>query len=117
MNKVENFFKNAKCKHGQRSAMTNSAWYDLNKDCTVLKLHDMCHNPKRNCQKQITFTPRQILLEGNGFKDTMRSFFNGSQTAWNKFFKPTVNTLAPIIGKAVEARSGNPRLLKLLLIF
>ena len=54
------FVRNAKCKHGHRSAMSNSAWRDLNKKCTVLKLHDMCHNPKSNCQKQITFSPRQF---------------------------------------------------------
>ena len=45
----------------------------------------MCHNPKCNCQKQITFTPKQFQLEGNGFKNTMKKIFKGSQTAWNKF--------------------------------
>ena len=30
------------------------------KNCTVLKLHDMCHSPKCNCQKQITFTLKTI---------------------------------------------------------
>ena len=35
------------------SAMSNSTWCNLNKNCTVLKLHDMCHNPKCNGQKQI----------------------------------------------------------------
>ena len=46
MNRGENFIENAKCKHGHQSAMSNSAWCDLNKNCTVLKLHDMCHTPK-----------------------------------------------------------------------
>ena len=45
----EDFMRNAKCKQGHRSAMSNSAWCDLNEKCTVLKLHDMCHNPKCNC--------------------------------------------------------------------
>ena len=72
MTRVEKFLKSAKCTHGHQSAMSNSAWCDLNKNCTVLKLHDMCHNPKCNCQKQITFTPRQFQLEGNGFKNTMK---------------------------------------------
>ena len=54
---VENFVRKASCKHGRRSAMSISAWCDLNKNCTGLKLHDMCHFSKCNCQKQITFTP------------------------------------------------------------
>ena len=47
----QDFIENAKCTHGHRCAMSNSAWCDLNKNCTVLKLHDMCHNPKYKCQK------------------------------------------------------------------
>ena len=74
MNKGEDFFKSAKCTQGHQSAMSNSAWCDLNKDCTVLKLHDMCHNPKCKCQKQKTFSPRQFQLEGNGFKITMKKY-------------------------------------------
>ena len=60
MTRAENFVLNAKCTHGYRSAMSNSARCDLNKNCTVLKLHDMCHNPKCNYQKQITFTPKEL---------------------------------------------------------
>ena len=33
---------------------------DILKRCTILKLQDMCHNPKCKCQKQITFTPKQF---------------------------------------------------------
>ena len=54
MTKGESFVKYAKCKHGHRSAMNNSAGCDLNKNCAVLNLHDICHNPKCNCQKQTT---------------------------------------------------------------
>ena len=39
----------------------------------------------------------------------MKKIFNGSQTAWNKFLKPAVNTLAPVIGMAVGAKSRNPK--------
>ena len=49
----------------------------------------MCHNPNCKRQKQKTFSPRQFQLEGNGFKNTMKKKFKGSQTAWNKFLKPT----------------------------
>ena len=107
MTEGEDFIKNAKSTHGHRSAMSNSTWCDLNKNCTVLKLHDMCHNPKCKRQKQITFTPKQFQLEGNGFQKTMKKIIQGSQTAWNKFSKPTINKLAPVIGTAVGAKSKN----------
>ena len=68
----ESFLKSAKCTHGPRSAMSNSAWCDLNKNCTVLKLHDMCHYPEGKGQKQKTFSPSQFQLECNGFKSTMK---------------------------------------------
>ena len=77
MTKGEDFIKNAKCTHGHRSTMSNSAWCDLNKNCTVLKLHDTCHNLKCKCQKQITFAPNQFRLEGNGFKNTMKKNIYG----------------------------------------
>ena len=51
MTRGEDFIKNAKCSHGHRSAMSNTAWCDLNKNCTMLKLHDMCHNPNVNVRK------------------------------------------------------------------
>ena len=110
MTKGEEFIKSAKCTHGHRSALSNSAWCDLNKNCTVLKLHDMCHNPKCKCQKQITFSPNQFQLEGAGFENTMKKMFKGSQTAWNNFLKPTLNTLAPVIGMAVGAKSKNKQI-------
>ena len=71
MTRRQDFIKNAKCTHGHRPAMSNSAWCDLIKNCTVLKLQDMCHNPNCKCQKQIIFRPNQFQLEGAGFKKTM----------------------------------------------
>ena len=65
----------------------------------------MCHNPKSNCRKQITFAPKQFQFEGAGLKNTMKSNFKGSQKAWNSFLKPTINTLAPVIGMVVGAKS------------
>ena len=67
----------------------------------------MCHNPKCKCQKQTTFSPNQFQLEGAGFKNAMKKIFRGSPKAWNKFFKPTINTLAPVIWMAVGAKSKN----------
>ena len=37
----------------------------------------------------------------------MKKIFKGSQTAWSKILKPTINTLAPVIGMAVGAKSKN----------
>ena len=70
--KEKKFIRKASCKHGHRALMKKSAWCDLTKDCTVLKLHDMCHQPKCNCQKQNTFTPEQFHLEGSGFKNIIK---------------------------------------------
>ena len=107
MTRGQDFIKNAKCTHGHRSAMSNSAWCDLNKNCTVLKLHDICYNPRCKCQKQITFTPNQFQLEGAGFYKTMKKIFKGSQTARNKFLKPAVIVAAPLIVMAVSAKTKN----------
>ena len=89
--------------------MSNSAWGNLNKNSTVLKLHDMCHNPKCNCQKQITFTPKQFQLEGGSIKSKLQKKFKGTLTAWNKFLKPAINETAPFIGMAVSAKTKNPK--------
>ena len=111
MTRGEDFIKNAKCTHGHRSAMSNSAWCDLNKICIVLKLHDFCHNPKCKCQKQLTFTPQQFQLEGGGsIKSKLQKIFRGTQSAWNKFLKPALNMASPYIGMAVSARTKNPKI-------
>ena len=75
MTRAENFFKNAKCTHCHRSAVSNSAWCDLKKNCTVSKLHDMCRNPNCNCQKEIIFTPKQFQLENGSIKCKLQKNF------------------------------------------
>ena len=109
MPRAESFIKHANCKHGHRSAMSNSAWCDLKQDCTVLKLHDMCHNPNYKCRKQITFTPRQFQKEGGSLKSKLQKIFKGTQTAWNEFLKPALNFASPYIGNAVNAKTKNPK--------
>ena len=37
----------------------------------------------------------------------MKKRFKGSQKAWNSLFKPTINTLAPVFGRAVGAKPKN----------
>ena len=110
MSRGQYFIKNAKCTHGHRSAMSNSAWCDLKKNCTVLKLHDMCHNPKCKCQKMITFTPNQFQLEGGSIKSKIQKVFRGTQTAWNKFIKPGLKMATPLISADVAAKTKNPQL-------
>ena len=109
MTRGQDFIKNAKCSHGHRSAMSNSAWCDLNKNCTVLKLHDMCHNPKCKCQKQITFSPKQFQLEGGSIKSKLKSIFRGTKTAWDKFIKPGLKMATPLISAAIAAKTKNPQ--------
>ena len=89
--------------------MSNSAWTDLNSQGNILKLHDKCPNPKRNCQKIITFTPHQYMLEGGSIKSKLKSIFKGTEKMWNKFLKPAVNVAAPFIGMAVSAKTKNPK--------
>ena len=104
MTKTESFVKYAKCKSGHRSAIRNPARCDLNKTCTVLKLHVMCQNPKCNCPKQNTFTPKQFQLEGGPSKSKLQKTFKGTQTAGNNFLSPAVNATAPFIEMAVSAK-------------
>ena len=69
----------------------------------------MCHNPKCNCQKQINFTPKQFQLEGGSIKNKQPKIFRGTQTAWNKFLRPTIDATAPFIGMAVSAKTKTPK--------
>ena len=39
----------------------------------------------------------------------MKKIFKRSQKVWNSFLKQTINTLAPVIGMAVGAKSKNPQ--------
>ena len=109
MTRGKSFVKNAKFTHGHQSAMSILAWCDLKENCTVLKLHDMCHNPKRNSHRQITFSPNQFQLEGAGFKNTMKKTLKGSHTAWNKFIKPGLKMATLLISAAVAAKTKNPQ--------
>ena len=104
--------KKGKCKNGHCSSMSNSAWCGLNSKGDSLKLHDISHNPKCKGQKGITFTPKQLQLEGSGFTKTRRKIFKGRQKAWNSFLEPTINTPAPVIGMAVGANSKNPQVVQ-----
>ena len=97
--------------------MLNSAWTDLNSEGNMLKPPDKCPNPNCNCQKMITFTPHQSMLEGGSNKSKLQKFFKGTQTASKKFLKPAVNVAAPFIGMAVSAKTKNPKVEQATTIF
>ena len=81
MTKGENFIKRGKCKNNRCSSMSNSAWTDLNSKGNILKLHDKCPNPKCGCQKIITLTPHQYMLEGGSIKRKLQKIFKGKKKA------------------------------------
>ena len=97
MTRGEDFIKRGKCSKNHCSSMSNSALTDLNSKGNILKLNDKCPNPKCGCQKIITFTPHQYMLEGGSIKSKLQKIFKGTQTAWNKFLKPAIKATAPFI--------------------
>ena len=70
--------------------MSNSAWTDLNSRGNILKLHDKCPNPKCNCQKIITFTPHQYILEGGSIRVKLQKIFRGTKKIMGKFLSNQV---------------------------
>ena len=86
-----------------------SAWCELNFKGDIIKLYDECPNPECNCQKVITFTPHQYMLEGGSLKNKRQKNYRGSQTTWNKPLKPAINATAPFIGMAVSDKTKNPK--------
>ena len=109
MTRGSDFIEKGRCKNKHCSSMSNSAWTGLNSKGNILKLHDKCPNRKCGCQKIITFTPHQYMLEGESTKSKLQKIFRGTQTAWNKFLKPAANVAAPFIGMAVSAKTKNPK--------
>ena len=73
----QKFELKGKCKKNHFSAISNSAWCDLNCEGDILKLHDMCPNHTCICQKQIIFTDRQFQVAGTGFKKKLQKYFKG----------------------------------------
>ena len=109
MTRAESFIKRGKCSKNHCSSMSNSAWTDLNSKGNILKLHDKCPNPKCGCQKIITFTPLQYMLEGGSIKCKLQKIFKGTKTAGDKFFKPGLKMATPLISAAVAAKTKNPQ--------
>ena len=72
MTKGEHFFKNGNFKRGHCSAMSSSAWCDLNTKRDILNLHDIYPSSTWKCQNQFIFTPRQFQLEGAGLESSVK---------------------------------------------
>ena len=82
----------------------------LNSKGDILKIHDKCLNPKCGCQKIITFTPHQYMLEGGSIKTRLRKIFRGTKKAWDSYIKPGLKKMAsPLISAAIAAKTKNPQ--------
>ena len=81
MTRGEDFMKKERYGKNHCSSMSNSLWTDLNSQGNILKLHDKCPNPKCGCQKVITFTPHQYMLEGGSIKSRLQKIFKGRKKA------------------------------------
>ena len=81
--------------------MSNLSWCDFKNKGNLLECHDMCPNPKCKGQKQIFFTPNQFQCDGAVFRKTMKKSIQ--RQSKSSFSKPAVNTLAPVIGRAIGA--------------
>ena len=62
------FFRKGNRKNKHCSPMSNTPWCDLNSKGDILKIQDKCPNPKCNCQKILTFTPHQYMLQSGLIK-------------------------------------------------
>ena len=109
MTRAESFMKRGKCSENHCSPKPNSAWTDLNSQGKILKLHDKCTKPKCNCQKNITFTPHQYMLERGSIKSKLQKTFRGRKKAWDNFIKPGLKMATPLISAAVAAKTKNPQ--------
>ena len=117
MTRGEDFIKRGKSKNVHCSSMSNSAWTELNNKGKILKIHDICPNPKCGCQKIITFTPHQYMLEGGSIKSKLQKNFKGTKKAWDSFIRPGSKMATPLISAAVAAKTKNPNQLKLRRVF
>ena len=70
--KVEKIIQKGRCQNILSSPMSSLSWRDLNIKGNLLKVHDVCPNPKCKCPKQNTFTLNQFHPEGPEFKITLK---------------------------------------------
>ena len=109
MTRGEDFIEKGKCKNNYCSSMSNSAWCDLNSKRNILKLLDKCLYSNCNCQKILTFTPHQLMLEGRSIKNKLQESLRGTKKAWNSFIKPGLKMETPLISAAIAVKTKNPK--------
>ena len=109
MSRAQKFMQKGKCKNNHCSSMSKSAWTDLNSKGNILKLHDKCPNPRCGCQKMITFTPHQYMLEGGSIKSKLQKICRGTRKTWDSFIKPGLKIATPLISAAIAAKTKNPQ--------
>ena len=85
MTKGEDSIQKRKCKNIRCSALSKSAWCDLNDKGDILIQYDKCPNRKCNFQKIVTFTPHQHTLWGGSIKSKLQKTFRGTQTVGINF--------------------------------
>ena len=105
----EDFIKRGKCKKIHCLSMSKSAWTVFYSKGSILKLHDKCPNPKCRCQKVLTFTPHQYMLEGGSMKGELQNFFRGTKKAWDNFIRPGLKMATPLISATIAAKTKNPQ--------
>ena len=104
MTRGENFMEEGKCKNNHGRSMCNLAWCDLNSKRDLLKLHDKCPNPKCNCQKIITLTPHQFMLEGGSMKSKLHKVFKRTKKTWDSVIKPGLKMATPLLSATAAAK-------------
>ena len=107
MSRAQNFMQKGKCKNNHCPSMSNLAWTDLNSRGNIIKLHDKCPNPNCGCQKIVTSTPHQNMIEGGSIKSRLQKIFRGTKKAWDSFIKPGLKRATPLISAAVAAETKN----------
>ena len=108
MTRGQDFIKTGTCSKNHCSSMSKTAWTDLNSKGNLLKLYDKCPTPKCGCQKIITFTPHQYMLEGGSIRSKLQKIFRGTEKAWDSFNEPGLKKATPLISAAVAAKTKNP---------
>ena len=90
--------------------MSNSASCDLNKNITASN-YMICATIQNVIVRSKSLYSKTISI-GRFFdtKSKLQKILKCTQNAWNKFLKPTINTLAPVIGTAVSLKTKNPKI-------
>ena len=72
MTRGQGLINGGKFKSNHCSSMSDCVWSDMKSKSNILKLLDKCPNPKCGCQKIISFTPHQYMLEGGSIKSKLQ---------------------------------------------